>query len=102
MQSLEFGQRFGPKFGTDGSVGEGYGWMESWNMGERRRGGGFLVACVSLMLTGVLGVEKMLLVLGTSRVVRWVFTFTVDAFWESTSEFKAIFGSVGLVTFNTL
>ena len=101
MQSLEFGQRFGPKFGTGGSVREGYGGMESWSMGEGG-GGRFLVACVSLMLTGVLGVEKMLLVLGTSRVVRWVFTFTVDAFWESTSEFKAIFGSVGLVTFNTL
>ena len=58
--------------------------------------------CVLLMLTGVLGVEKMLLVLGTSRVVRWVLTFTVDAFWGCTIEFKAIFGSVELVTFNTL
>jgi len=54
----------------------------------RGGGGGFLVTCVSLMLNEVLGVEKVLLVLGTSRVVCWVLTFTADAFWGCTGKFK--------------
>ena len=54
------------------------------------------------MLTGVLDVEKMLLEVGTARVVCWVLTFTVDAFWGRTGKFKAIFSSAGLVTFDTM
>ena len=94
------GSDLSPSLGRAGLWGRG---TEGWKVGvwvRGRGGGGFLVAYVSL-LTGVLGVEKML-VLGTSRVVRWALTFTVDTFWGCISEFKTIFGSVGLVTFNTL
>jgi len=49
LQNLEFGQRFEPKFGTGGSVGEGYGGMESWSMGERE-GRGCVSGCVCIVV----------------------------------------------------
>ena len=49
MQNLEFGQRFEPKFGTGGSVGEGYRGMESWSMGERA-GSGWVSGCVCIVV----------------------------------------------------
>ena len=70
-----------------------------WVMGIR--GDGFLIMCVLLNLTAVLGVEKMLLVPRAASEVCRMVTTTVDAFWGSSSKFRTIFGSVGLVAFDT-